>query len=95
MSVNEKMTALADAIRDKTGDTAKLSLDEMVIAIENIPVDGEISPIYDGEYTVIPKVNEDQTLETSGYLMANDVTVKQIPFFEVKNTAGGLTATIG
>lgn len=52
-------------------------------------------PIYSGEYTVIPKVDEEQTLETSGYAMANDVLVKEIPYFEVKNTAGGLTATIG
>lgn len=29
MSVNEKMTAIADAIRDKTGSTEALSLDEM------------------------------------------------------------------
>ena len=52
-------------------------------------------PIYSGEYEVIPKVEEEQTLETSGYAMAKDVVVKEIPFFEVKNTSGGLTATIG
>ena len=34
MSVNEKMTAIADAIRDKTGGTEELSLDKMA---ENIP----------------------------------------------------------
>ena len=52
-------------------------------------------PIYSGEYEVIPKVDEEQILHTSGYAMAQDVKVKEIPFFEVKNTAGGLTATIG
>lgn len=52
-------------------------------------------PVYNGEYTVIPKVDEEQILETSGYAMAKDVTVKEIPYFEVKNTAGGTTATIG
>ena len=36
MSVNEKMTALADAIRSKTGQTGKLSLDAMTAAVEDI-----------------------------------------------------------
>lgn len=34
MSVNEKMTAIADAIRDKTGGTDALTLDDMA---ENVP----------------------------------------------------------
>lgn len=37
MSVNEKMTAIADAIREKTGDTAKLSLDAMAETIRKLP----------------------------------------------------------
>ena len=36
MSVNEKMTAIADAIRAKTGKTGVLSLDDMVTEIVNI-----------------------------------------------------------
>ena len=40
MSVNSKMTAIADAIRSKTGDTAKLSLDEMAVAIAGIEAGG-------------------------------------------------------
>lgn len=40
MSVNEKMTALADAIRSKTGETKLLSLDEMVISIQGIEAGG-------------------------------------------------------
>ena len=36
MSVNEKMTAIADAIRVKTGETAPLSLDAMASAIAGI-----------------------------------------------------------
>lgn len=94
MSVKEKMTALADAVREKTGGTDKLTLDEMVIAIESIPV-GSSAPFYTGEYIVTPKVNVEQTLDTSGHLMANDVTVKQVPFYEIKNSAGGVTFTIG
>lgn len=37
MSVAEKMTAIADAIREKTGDTAKLSLDGMAEALRKLP----------------------------------------------------------
>ena len=38
MSVNEKMTAIADAIRAKTGETGLLSLDAMAAAIMGISV---------------------------------------------------------
>ena len=38
MSINEKMTAIADAIREKTGDSEKLNLDGMALAIKNIEV---------------------------------------------------------
>ena len=36
MSVNEKMTAIADAIRDKTGSTEKLGLDAMASGIGEV-----------------------------------------------------------
>ncbi len=42
MSVQEKMTAIADAIRAKTGDTGKLGLDAMAAAVPRV---------YDGGYT--------------------------------------------
>ena len=39
-AVNEKMTAIADAIRAKTGGTEKLGLDDMPAAIESIETGG-------------------------------------------------------
>lgn len=36
MSINEKMTAIADAIRDKTGGTDILTLDDMATEIPNV-----------------------------------------------------------
>lgn len=36
MSVNEKMTAIADAIREKTGETEILSLDDMALKIPKV-----------------------------------------------------------
>lgn len=40
MSINSKMTAIANAIRTKTGGTAKLSLDGMATAIAGIQTGG-------------------------------------------------------
>lgn len=40
MSVNEKMTMLADAVRSKSGLTGKLSIDGMTAAVNNISGDG-------------------------------------------------------
>lgn len=40
MSVHEKMTAIADAIRGKTGGTEVLTLDQMAAEVAGIPVGG-------------------------------------------------------
>ena len=50
--------------------------------------------IYEGEYTVIPKVTE-QTLPTAETYLEDDVTVKSIPYYNVSNTAGGSSVYIG
>lgn len=56
MSVNEKMTAIADAIRAKTGGTEALTLDQMATAIGGIqtgsnPLLEELTISENGEYT--------------------------------------------
>ena len=51
-------------------------------------------PIYDGAYTVTP-ITGDITLETAQKLMESDVVVEKIPYGEVSNSAGGVTASIG
>lgn len=48
---------------------------------------------YDGEYTVIPTL-ENQTLATADKLMKQDVTIEKIPHYEVSNNAGGTTFII-
>lgn len=50
--------------------------------------------IYDGSYEVVPQVAP-QTLETQHKVMNANVTVHEIPYAEVTNTSGGMTATIG
>lgn len=49
---------------------------------------------YEGEYEVIPSI-EEQVLETNRKYMKDDVMVKEIPYAEVTNLANGITVTIG
>ena len=51
-------------------------------------------PNYTGPYTVIPKVKQDQTLNTKDKSMVDDVVVLEIPYEEVHNVTG-TTFTIG
>ena len=55
---------------------------------------GAYVPPYEGEYEVIPRL-EDQTLETNGKQMADDVTVRQIPVVYTTNPYNGKTVVIG
>lgn len=48
---------------------------------------------YEGDYTVIPKVNE-QKMETKNKMMKDNVTIEQIPFHEISNETGK-TVVIG
>ena len=50
MSVDSKMTAIADAIRAKAGTTGKLTLDEMAAAIAGLETGGSVKT-YSGTYT--------------------------------------------
>lgn len=51
-------------------------------------------PVYEGTYVVTP-ITGDITLETSQKYMESDVVVEKIPYGEVTNSAGGVTASIG
>lgn len=50
---------------------------------------------YEGAIEVIPSVKAEQVLETAFKWNENDITIKKIPYFEVTNKSGGITATIG
>lgn len=50
--------------------------------------------VYDGEYIVTPIPYDAQTLETKNKVMANDVTVLAIPYYETSNISG-ITIYIG
>lgn len=51
-------------------------------------------PVYDGTYEITPKV-DGQTINTKQKYMKNDVSIKEIPYFETGNEAGGETVYIG
>lgn len=53
MSIKSKMTALADAIRAKTGDTKQLSIEGMTQAVERIQTGVDIGPLLDGSVTEV------------------------------------------
>lgn len=66
MSVDSKMTAIADAIRAKAGTTDKLTLDGMAKAIAALKMDGVSTPTVDANgvliYAVSPGVDADGVL---------------------------------
>ena len=64
MSVLEKMTALADAIRSRTGGTALLTLDQMIQAVAEITGEGTALPR--AETLILPDPEGGLYLETGG-----------------------------
>lgn len=61
---------------------------------EVIEVPASDVPVYEGEYSVKPKV-EEQALPTAGKMMRDDMKILSIPFFSVSNSTGGNTVYIG
>lgn len=67
------------------------------VAIREINVVTKLSgdaEYYEGSYDVTPKAHQPQTLETKDKLMSDNVRVREIPFFETGNGAGGNTVYI-
>lgn len=73
-----------------------IAVEEMAVKLGqyvDVPFVTSEHEYYRGDYTVTPK-REEQVLATSNKLMAQDVTVKEIPYSVTSNTAGGLTIYI-
>ncbi len=68
-SVYDKMTALADAIRGKSGVTGKLSLDEMTSAVESIVAGGggALASVVDNTVTSLAESDLDGIEEIRSY----------------------------
>lgn len=94
MSLRSKITAIADAIRERSGTSNSLTLDDMPEAILNMPGSDPV-PAYEGPYVVDANAHNDVVLETDGLRMTDDVTVHEIAYLSASNIAGGVTVTIG
>ena len=57
-------------------------------AIEGVIAKYTATVIYDGDYIVTPKANEEVVLETSNKLLTDDITVLEIPYYETSNVSG-------
>lgn len=81
----------------------------MEVLISGVTIQGTITPEstlsgivsmpetfewFSGEYRVVPAVAS-KVLRTKDKLMADDVTVESIPYYEVSNPQGGSTIMIG
>lgn len=55
----------------------------------------EAYPAYTGETVIIPKIAEDQVLQTAMKTVTENITVKEIPVHTVSNPQGGNTVYIG
>lgn len=86
------MNLTPTVIKFKIGSTVPIRFhaEPHVIAVNS----GDV-PVYDGAYSVTPKVYEETTLETKQKLMQNNVTVSKIPQYQVSNDAEGVTLIIG
>lgn len=89
ISARVKITAVQQARA-----SVKAKMPEMLYGrIKVIASPGDLSA-YEGSYTITPKVSE-QTLETQGMRMADDVVVQAIPYYAVDNAYRGQTIIIG
>ncbi len=62
--------------------------------LDAVPVSGVVADLYEGAYTITPKL-EPQIMATKNKMMQNNVTIEKIPVSTVSNSAGGNTVIIG
>ena len=90
---DKTLTLLADAIREKSGNSNKLIFpQEFISEIQNLSMG--IYENFEGSYEIIPKIIA-QNLETKGKVMKDNVNIREIPYYEVSNESLGNTVYIG
>lgn len=89
MSVNSKMTALADAIRSKTGDTKKLSIDGMITSVNNIET-GITLPELSNEGSSSDLLSGKELIDGEGNVITGTIATKT----SSNLTANGATVTV-
>ena len=95
VNVSEQKIDITD--RKGSQDIDVENVVEQVVNIEQdviiVPVYEDV-PLYEGKYTVAPKLSE-QTLPTRKKFLSEDVRIEKIPITRVSNTSGGNTIIIG
>lgn len=89
MSVNSKMTAIADAIRLKTGGTKELTLDQMAEDLNAIPERTAVDVITNGMSITVPAGNYQSSINKSVSLPSVSQATPRISI----NNNGLITAT--
>lgn len=84
------LSSFFNATFESIGDVADIGFGE----IQYIKIYEDTAPIYNGPYEVNPQINK-QELQTKDKLMADDISVLAIPYYETQNSAGGNTVIIG
>lgn len=91
-AVNVQVDALAnyDVTVSETEMVFNLGVDEDPTYEADLDVAIQIAPsvVYTGDYVVDPSASDDIILPTTGYVMADDVTVKKIRTAETRNLSG-------
>lgn len=60
---------------------------QMIDMLVDMQIINNATDPYEGEYVVVPSTRE-QMLHTNGKRMEDDVTVREIPYYEVSNQSG-------
>ena len=78
MALTDKLTNIANAIREKTGSTRTMNLEEMAAAVTNIKIENEIVPFI--ENTITNFSNEELTVISDyGFAGKNNMQSLYIP----------------
>lgn len=88
MALIDKLTAIADAIRGKTGGTEKLTMDQMAEEVGGLSAGGPLQA-----KTACPSHSEQVIAPDEGYYGLKTVTVKAVPRlpFATSSFGEGLT----
>lgn len=74
-------------------DSTRNRIEAAVENFQRVEIIGDVE-YYTGAYTVTPKTTG-QYLATRDKMMSDDVTIKEIPYYETSNVSGGNTVYIG
>lgn len=91
MAITEKLKDIANAIRNKTGTSELMRLDEMDDLISEIEQNS--LPKYNGPTNIVPNFGT-KILPTENTSIYEDIVIEPIPLIEVSNQANGKTLII-